>query len=106
MSRTREQPRLASGLITRKGEAVPAVSTDESSPSQSQIVRPSAVQAGSPAPSSRAERPTGTTGTIAVTVRLDPARYERLKIYGLRNRRSNQDLLVEALDSFLELHDC
>jgi predicted DNA-binding protein len=35
-------------------------------------------------------------------VRLDPARYERLKIYGVRQRRTNQELLVEAIDAFLD----
>ena len=42
----------------------------------------------------------GLHGTIAVTVRLDPARYERLKVHGARVRRTNQEILVEALDDF------
>jgi dihydrodipicolinate synthase/N-acetylneuraminate lyase len=42
----------------------------------------------------------GLAGTIAVTVRLDPERYERLKIHGARNRRTNQDILVDALDAY------
>jgi predicted DNA-binding protein len=44
----------------------------------------------------------GRGGAIAVTVRLDPTRYERLKIYGVRQRRTNQELLVEAIDTFLD----
>jgi hypothetical protein len=39
-------------------------------------------------------------GTIAVTVRLNPARYERLKVHGARVRRTNQEILVEALDDY------
>jgi hypothetical protein len=42
----------------------------------------------------------GLHGTIAVTVRLDPARYERLKVHGARVRRTNQEILVEALDDY------
>ena len=38
---------------------------------------------------------------IAVTVRLSPADYRRLKIYGLERRESNQDILVNALDAYL-----
>ena len=44
--------------------------------------------------------PRGAAGTIAVTVRLDPERYERLKIHGAKTRRTNQDILVEALDAY------
>jgi hypothetical protein len=45
--------------------------------------------------------PHGTAGTIAISVRLDPERYERMKIHGVRNRRTNQVILVEALDMYL-----
>lgn len=38
-------------------------------------------------------------GTIAVTVRLDPERYERLKSEASTLRRTNQDIIVEALDA-------
>lgn len=42
----------------------------------------------------------GLHGTIAVTVRPDPRRYERLKVYGALRRRTNQEILVEALDRY------
>ena len=42
----------------------------------------------------------GLQGTIAVTVRLDPIRYERLKVHGVRVRRTNQKILVKALDDY------
>ena len=40
--------------------------------------------------------------TIAVTVRLDEDRYVRLKVLGARTRRTNQDMLVAALDAYLQ----
>ena len=46
----------------------------------------------------------GTQGTIAVTVRLDPTRYERMKLLGARRRRTNQDMLVAALDAYLDVN--
>jgi hypothetical protein len=41
--------------------------------------------------------------TIAVTVRLDTERYRQLVSYGARfvPRRTNQDILIAALDAFL-----
>jgi hypothetical protein len=74
--------RLDSGLIVRKGEAAPAV------------------PAPTP-PASEAPTPKGIAGTVAVTVRLDPARYERLKMHGVKERRTNQQILVAALDDYL-----
>jgi hypothetical protein len=84
----KEPPRLDGGLIVRKGEAAPATNA-----------APSAVTAEAPAKSPAPPR--GIAGTIAVTVRLDPARYERLKMHGARKRQSNQEILVAALDTYL-----
>ncbi len=39
---------------------------------------------------------------MAVTVKLDMTRYEQIKIYGLKTRKSNQEILVAALDLFLK----
>jgi hypothetical protein len=78
---------LSSGLIARKGGATPAAPGPVSQQPVSQQ---------SPEP-----KPKGTAGTIAVTVRLDPERYEKLKMFGVKNRRTNQDILVGALDSYL-----
>jgi hypothetical protein len=36
-----------------------------------------------------------------VTVRLDPVRYERLKSEAAASRRTNQDIIVSALDVYL-----
>jgi hypothetical protein len=83
---------LSTPLIARKGEAAPAVAP--------QLPEPMAL-----APAANPIRPTetakGTAGTIAVTVRLDPERYERLKIFGVRRRKTNQEILVTALDAHL-----
>jgi hypothetical protein len=40
---------------------------------------------------------------IAITVKLDPDLYFRLKRYGMRTkpRKTNQDLMVEALTDYL-----
>ena len=38
---------------------------------------------------------------IALTVKVDQARYEALKVLGARTRRSNQEILLAALDAYL-----
>lgn len=43
--------------------------------------------------------------TIAVTVRLDELRYERMKAWGLARRVTNQEVIVAALDRFFALSD-
>ena len=91
---SKEVPRLGSGLIVRKGEAAPATASPPIS-----IAAP--VQPVSPSMTSRVPPPKGIAGTIAVTVRLDPERYERLKIHGARRRRTNQQIIVAALDAYL-----
>ena len=84
MAKNKAAP-LNAGLLVRKGEAVP--SNSEPNPSDAPE-----------APLSR-----GTKNTVAVTVRLDEARYHRLIDYGARftPRRTNQEILVAALDAFL-----
>lgn len=88
-------PRLEGGLIVRKGEAAPATASPP--PTVSAPSEP----ARSAAPASSATLPKGTAGTIAVTVRLDPERYERLKMHGARRRQTNQQIIVTALDAYL-----
>lgn len=77
---------LDAELIARKGEAAPARMTD------------------APGRQERSEMPRGTKGTVAVTVRLDEERYHKLVGYGARfmPRKTNQEILVEALDAYLE----
>lgn len=38
---------------------------------------------------------------IALTLKVDQARYEALKVLGARTRRSNQEILLAALDAYL-----
>jgi hypothetical protein len=73
------------GNLVRKGEAVPAATAPASL-----LVTPS-------------DMPHGTKGTIAITVRLDPKRYQRLIAYKARfpRRMKNQEILVAALDAYL-----
>jgi hypothetical protein len=51
-----------------------------------------------------ADVPHGTKDTIALTVRLDAERYRRLVAYaaGFVPRKTHQDILVEALDAYLD----
>ncbi len=91
--RSRNTSRLEAGLIARKGEAAPAPHED---------APPPAAAAPSPAPGTiPARQPRGLQGTIAVTVRLDPDRYERLKVHGARRRLTNQTIMLDALDRYL-----
>lgn len=88
---SKDTPRLAGNLIMRKGEAAPSAPIP---PASAAADTPTMRTASSPTPK-------GLAGTIAVTVRLDPARYERMKIHGARQRRTNQEILVAALDAYL-----
>jgi hypothetical protein len=76
---------LGADLIARKGEASPA-------------------QPPAPRTSSAPDVPHGTKDTIALTVRLDPERYRRLVAYaaGFVPRKTHQEILVEALDAYLD----
>jgi hypothetical protein len=40
---------------------------------------------------------------IALTLKVDQTRYEALKVLGARTRRSNQDILLAALDAYLRM---
>jgi hypothetical protein len=70
---TRKTAALDGGLIVRKGEAAPAV---EGTPRQE---------------------------PIAVTVKLNADMYWRLKRWGMRTkpRKTNQDMIVEAITDYL-----
>jgi hypothetical protein len=83
MARAKRTP-LGSQLIARKGTAAPATHTIPS-PKVSAI-------------------PRGTKETVAVTVRLDSARYRKLLSYGARfmPRKTNQEIIVLALDQFFD----
>lgn len=65
------------------------------------------VRKGQAAPSESKAIPKGTKDTIALTVRLDAARYDRLIAYSARTRprMKNQEILVRALDMFLDAYE-
>lgn len=92
----RNASRLDAGLIARKGEAAPASGRSQPTPVGSEESTVEERAGGM-----KANRiPHGVQGTIAVTVRLDPRRYERMKVHGARRRLTNQDILVDALDRY------
>jgi hypothetical protein len=64
-------------LITRKGEAAPAA-------------------VGTPRQK-----------LVAITVKLTPALYVRLKAFSVRTdqHKTNQDILVDALEQYLQAHE-
>ena len=82
---TRQATSLAADLIARKDEAIPA-------------------QTPAPTTPSAASAPHGTKDTIVLTVHLDSERYRRLVAYaaGFVPRKTHQDILVEALDAYLD----
>ena len=82
---TRKAASLEADLIARKGEAAPA-------------------QPPTPTTTPVPRAPHGTRETIALTVRLDEERYRRLVAYaaGFVPRKTHQDILVEALDAYLD----
>lgn len=98
---------LSAGLIAKKGEAAPVAAVIQPASPVTALPQPITSQSAQtevvpPAP----KVPKGANmNTIAVTVRLDPARYQSLKLYGVKTRTSNQDVLVAALDLYLSRKD-
>ena len=62
------------------------------------------VKKGNAKPSSSI--PKGTRDTTAITVRLDAERYRKLLMLGAQTvpKRTNQQIMVEALDEYLAKH--
>lgn len=113
--------RLTSDLLARKGHALPAGGFAHPA---FQPARPSPLDllgqacCGRPAPDADlqdrtpepavlpiqprvrgAHRP---HGRVALTLRLDRERYVRLKIFAARRARTGQDVLLKALDAYLD----
>jgi hypothetical protein len=74
---------LGAGLIATKGKAAPSAEIQRSSTEQTS------------AQTKAAEK------RIAITVKLLEGPYQRMKIYGASNRKTNQDMLEEALEEYL-----
>ena len=104
MTKSPAAPLVIPGM-SRKGEAVPAMQSLQEPAKQEAPVAPVTTP---PAAATSTEAPTGRLSsriqpTIAVTVRLGEARYERMKSWGSSRRVTNQDVIVAALDRFFQL---
>jgi hypothetical protein len=108
MSKSPAAPLSIPGM-PRKGDASPAmVSLEDSSPSASTKTAQLTPAVSLPTPAINSPSPRLTSrvqATIAVTVRLDERRYERMKGWGTNRRVTNQEVIVAALDQFFELSD-
>ena len=111
---------LSGGLLVRKGGAMPAslvFPTPEAAPApriEARLVPPprpeppraEAPRAAAEEKPARAQRSSGRPrrrpGGAKVSLRLDPDRHQRLRIAALHQRRSGQQLLLAALDAYLE----
>jgi hypothetical protein len=99
MSKAAPTP-LVMPAIARKGDAAPAVTSfDRQSVSDP---APATAPEPPPAPARLLSR---VQATIAVTVRLDETRYERMKSWGTGRRVTNQEIIVAAMDRFFSLSD-
>ena len=103
---------LSGNLIARKGDATPSTPTPKLQAVPPAVVEQLPVEQPQPrAKTSKPPRgktrvkakaiPRGVENTIAVTVRLDEKRYRKLKHYGVDQRKTNQEILVNAIDAYL-----
>ncbi len=109
--------RLTSGLLARKGQALPTGGfahakldlvprlPSAAKPEQHRCGAPLPHEALLPEPRRPAQEPSRRPAQderVALTLRLDRARYTRLKILAARRARSGQELLLRALDAYLD----
>lgn len=99
MSKSAPAP-LTMPVIPKKGEATPAISSLEDI-----VVSAVLTPLHEPPKVSSSRLASRVQPTIAVTVRLDEARYERMKTWGTARRVTNQEVIVAALDRFFGLND-
>jgi len=113
-----EPARLTSALLARKGQALPTggfahakLALIPPQPSAAKRDRPCCETAASEGPAAPIRRlaaePRRRPGPVAedrvaFTVRLDRERHLRLKILAARRGRSGQEMLLRALDAYLE----
>ena len=108
MSKSPATPLSIPGM-PKKGDAIPAVVSFEA-PALVPIAQPAPPSPTNAPPSPIVESPPSrltsrVQATIAVTVRLDERRYERMKGWGTNRRVTNQEVIVAALDRFFRLTD-
>lgn len=116
--------RLTADLLARKGEAMPscgpaqATSDDRGPPPIRAAVHPlpgtsgavipigassiSARRGARPAGVAASATPPGGEARVALTLRLDRRQHTRLRIFAARHRATNQDVLVRALDAYMQ----
>ncbi|GAD21787.1 hypothetical protein QRD40_23575 [Comamonas sp. Y6] len=109
MSKTKASS-LSAGLIAKKGQAVPATASvapveDVAAPA------PAPAVSVEPAPQSQAQPEAKEAAVIpeagyykALTVKLNRARYEKLKTLGMRLDKKSQAIFEAALDDYLAKH--
>ena len=79
--------KLSGALLAQKSAPAPAAARSDTAARQS--ASPGALREG------EGSKP------IALTLKVDQARYEELKVLGARTRRTNQEILLAALDAYL-----
>ena len=88
--------RMDSSLIARKGQAMPTHLNTEEEPAEQPVLErteaPAAIQA----------LPSGTIKSL--TVKLDAGRYKALRQLGVDEDRTHQDIMVAALDAYMDSH--
>ena len=89
--------RMDSSLIARKGQATPTphVDTDDA-PVEKTVQERTEVSATAPV------IPVGATKSL--TVKLDAGRYKALRQLGVDEDRTHQDIMVAALDAYMDSH--
>jgi hypothetical protein len=110
--------RLTSDLLVRKGQAIPTggfahagIELGQPLPAPAALgaARANGVAAPGPLPAdlAPARSPGRRAGVareprIALTLRLDRERHRRLKVFSARRQQSTQEILIQALDAYLE----
>ncbi|MGH6899724.1 MAG: CopG family ribbon-helix-helix protein [Geminicoccaceae bacterium] len=110
-----EPARLTSALLARKGQALPTGGFAQAKlaliPSQPTAAKRNRQCCDTLSSSERPAAPVRRSGRrpgagagdrVAFTVRLDHERHTRLKILAARRGRSGQEMLLRALDAYLE----
>jgi hypothetical protein len=111
------RPRLTSDLLVRKGQAIPTggfahagIELSQPLPAPAALGPARVNGAAAPGPltvdaaRSPGRRRAGAAreARVALTLRLDRERHRRLKVFSARRQQSTQEVLLEALDAYLE----
>ena len=113
-----QHAKLTGDLLVRKGQASPTggfahagieMSRRLPAPAKLGAPRTNGVHAtgpvglsAAPAKSQPSRAAAGREGRVALTFRLDRERHRRLKVFCARNQQTTQEILLAALDAYLE----